>query len=497
MFPALLRLHPFDNVAVAVEHCPSGRTYEGDGFRITPNVDIPRGHKAAILPIAFGHKVIKYGCPIGHAVAAIEPGDWVHTHNLKTDLQAERDYAYRPVAAGIKSIGDGLTFDGFPRSSGEVGIRNEIWILPTVGCVNHVAESLARERAVIPPRGTLEGIHAFAHPFGCSQLGEDLENTRKILAALAKHPNAGGVLIVGLGCENNQLAGFRELLGDADPARFRFLAAQEVEDEMVSGRRLLDELIALVSQAVRRPRPISMLRVGLKCGGSDGFSGITANPLVGRFSDLLVARGGTTVLTEVPEMFGAETLLMKRCETIQVFNRCVSMINDFKRYYLLHGQPIYENPSPGNKDGGISTLEEKSLGCIQKGGSAAVTDVLAYGDRLSRPGLNLLSGPGNDLVSVTALAAAGVHLILFTTGCGTPLGGPVPTVKISSHTDLAARKKNWIDFNAGSLLEGDSLDVLAERFFVYVLSVVQGRQRTQAEINGFREIAIFKNGVTL
>jgi altronate hydrolase len=493
--PPLLQIDPHDNVAVALEAISAGRALTVDGHALTALRDIPRGHKLALKAISLGENVIKYGHPIGHATQAVAAGDWVHVHNLKTNLSGTETYAYQPEAPRLKPQNDGLTFNGFVRADGEVGVRNEIWILPTVGCVNHTAQSLAQKFQA--PAGSVTGVYAFTHPYGCSQLGEDHENTRQILAALARHPNAGGVLIVGLGCENNTMAGFKKLLGDFDPARFRFLVVQEVDNEIAAGLQLLDELAAQAGRAARTPVPVSRLRVGLKCGGSDGFSGITANPLVGAFSDRLIARGGTTVLTEVPEMFGAETILMNRCTSRETFDATVKMINGFKEYFLRHNQVVYENPSPGNKDGGISTLEEKSLGCTQKGGSGSVVDVLAYGARLRQPGLNLLNGPGNDIVACTALAASGAHLILFTTGRGTPLGAPVPTVKIASNSDLAARKKSWIDFNAGQLLAGTPMNKLADQLFDQVLALANGETYTQSEINGYREIAIFKDGVTL
>jgi altronate hydrolase len=493
----MLQIDPRDNVAVALTPLAAGSAHEVAGRQVVTLREIPRGHKFALTALAAGEAVIKYGHPIGRTTQPVAAGDWIHVHNLKTNLSGTETYTYQPVPTRLALVKDQVTFNGFVRPNGEVGIRNELWVLPTVGCVNHTAESLARKFAMQLPAGTVSGVHAFTHPYGCSQLGEDHETTRKILAALAQHPNAGGVLIVGLGCENNTMASFKQLLGAADPGRFRFLVVQEVEDEISAGLQLLGELAAYAGQFKRQPVPVSRLRVGLKCGGSDGFSGITANPLVGAFSDRLIARGGTTVLTEVPEMFGAETILMNRCAGPETFAATVKMINDFKEYFLRHKQVVYENPSPGNKDGGISTLEEKSLGCTQKGGAGTVVDVLDYGARLQKPGLNLLNGPGNDIVACTALAASGANLILFTTGRGTPLGAPVPTVKIASNTDLATRKKSWIDFNAGQLLDGVPMDQLADQLFQFVLALANGETETRSETNGYREIAIFKDGVTL
>ena len=499
-----IQLHPRDNVAIALRPLDRGRTFPAGAAAVTLVEPIPRGHKFALTALPPGASVMKFGEPIGHATQSVPAGGWVHVHNLKTNLSGAERYRYQPGPAITAADGPGVpatggpVFDGFPRANGEVGVRNELWILPTVGCVNEIVQGLAREfQSRLPAGGAIDGVYAFTHPYGCSQLGEDHENTRKILADLARHPNAGGVLVVGLGCENNTMEGFRKLLGDADPERFRFMVAQQVENEMEAGMELLGQLAEFAARARRQPVPVSSLRVGLKCGGSDGFSGITANPLVGRFSDLLVARGGTTVLTEVPEMFGAESLFLNRCVTREVFDQCAAMLNGFKEYFLRHNQMVYENPSPGNKDGGISTLEEKSLGCTQKGGTSPVMDVLDYGARLRKPGLNFLTGPGNDIVATTALAAAGAHLVLFTTGRGTPLGGPVPTIKISTNSDLARRKAHWIDFDSGRLLAGEEMDSLAEELFARVVEVASGRVRARAEINGFREIAIFKGGVTL
>jgi len=492
-----IRIHPRDNVAVCVEAVGAGDVVRVDDAEIAAREAIPIRHKMALSAIGEGGAVIKYGFPIGHATRPVEPGMWVHTHNVRTTLSGLIEYEFRGEVPRVIPADDGTTFDGFLRPDGEVGIRNEIWIVPTVGCVNEIARALAREMEGEGLPGTVDGIFAWTHPHGCSQLAEDHEMTRKILAGLVRHPNAAGVLVLSLGCEDNTPASFRDLLRDADPDRVRFLICQDVEDERAAGMALLRELCARAGRFARRPIPVNRLRVGLKCGGSDGFSGITANPLLGAFSDMLISRGGTTVLTEVPEMFGAETILMDRCVDRRVFERCVAMIDDFKRYFIRYGQPIYENPSPGNIDAGLTTLEDKSLGCVQKGGTSPVMDVLDYGDRLRTPGLNLLAGPGNDMVAATVLSASGVHLILFTTGLGTPLGSPVPTVKIATHGALAARKAAWIDFDAGGLLEGASLRALADRFFPFVLDVASGRRRTRNEESGFREIAIFKDGVTV
>ncbi len=445
-------------------------------------VNIGDGHKYAVRDIAVGENVIKYGMPIGHATADIKKGEHVHTHNLKTNLSGKTEYAFTAPQPHSHTETD-RTFMGYVRENGDVGIRNDIWIVNTVGCVNKTAEILARKT----------GAKYFPHPFGCSQLGDDQTTTQLILRGMVNHPNAGGVLVLGLGCENNNIEVFKKVLGTWDETRVKFLVAQEHDDEIAEGVRLIEELRANADRCKRTPVPLSRLRVGLKCGGSDGFSGITANPLVGRFCDKLTSFGGACVLTEVPEMFGAEQLLMARAESREVFDKTVRLINDFKDYYTRHNQVIYENPSPGNKKGGITTLEEKSLGCVQKGGLATVVDVLDYGDTVKKAGLSLLNGPGNDIVAVTNLMAAGVHMILFTTGRGTPLGTAVPTVKIATNRDLAERKKNWIDFDASGMLTGHDLtDALLD----LVTDVANGA-KTKNEENGYEEISIFKDGVTL
>ena len=503
-----IRINPADNVAVALSELPAGTVAEFGVFSVTLAGAVPAGHKFTLRPLAEGENVIKYGFPIGHVTRAVPAGAHIDHGCIKTNLSGLLDYKYEPlpdIVAGEWSRsrhGDfesSRTFRGFRRPDGGVGIRNQIWIIPTVGCVNGICSTLAeRFRQEISGReGSVDAVVAFPHNYGCSQLGDDHENTRAILADMVHHPNAGGVLVVSLGCENNQLAAFRELVGEVDPARVRMMRMQDVEgDEVEFGLGQLREIFAVCSKDERTDIPVSELRIGLKCGGSDGLSGITANPLLGRFSDWLVARGGTTILTEVPEMFGAETLLMNRCKDEATFEKTVSLINDFKAYFMRNDQPVYENPSPGNKAGGISTLEEKSLGCTQKSGSSAVMGVLKYGERLSERGLNLLSAPGNDLVASTALAASGCQMVLFTTGRGTPFGSFVPTMKISTNSALAAKKPTWIDFNAGVIAEGEDMDSVADRFVDFVIAAASG-QPVRSELNGWREIAIFKTGVTL
>lgn len=488
----VIQIHPSDNVLVALENVKKGESSEN--FSVTAQEDISFGHKIALREIKTGEDIVKYGCVIGTAVSDIKPGEWVHTHNVRTTLEQEKKLEYKPNFEELPDR-EPAFFEGYRRKDGKVGIRNEIWILPTVGCVNSIAQKLAADSQELV-NGSVEGIFAFPHPYGCSQLGDDHETTKKIIASLAKHPNAGGVLIVGLGCENLTIDQLKEQLGDYDTDRIKIMICQQCEDEIQTGTQLLSELAENISSLKREKIDASELVIGLKCGGSDGLSGITANSAVGRFTNRHVAEGGTAILTEVPEMFGAEQILFNRCVDEDVFRAAEKMVEDYKDYFVRNGQTVYENPSPGNKAGGITTLEDKSCGCVQKGGDAPVTAVLQYGEAAKTKGLNLLYGPGNDLVSTTALTAAGAHMILFTTGRGTPFGAPVPTVKISSNSDIYNTKSNWIDFNAGIICDGVSVEKAGESLYELVLGIASG-EKTKNELNSCREIAVFKNGITL
>ena len=492
-----LKINPADSVVVCLQPKKKGDIISVDGHDIVLSQDTPAGHKVLIKDVHEGENIIKYGYPIGHARKDLKEGDWVNENNLKTNLSGTLEYTYAPVDEKLNIAKESRTFRGYRRKNGDVGVRNEIWVVPTVGCVNGIAERLVKQLRQETQCQDIDAIYAWHHNYGCSQLSEDHENTRKVLRDICLHPNAGAVLVLSLGCENNQPDDFMQMLGDYDKDRIRLLVTQKVEgDEVEAGMQILRELYDIARQDRREEVPVSELRVGLKCGGSDGFSGITANPLVGEFSDWLVAQGGTSVLTEVPEMFGAETILMNRCETKELFEQTVSLINNFKNYFLSHGEPVGENPSPGNKAGGISTLEDKALGCTQKCGRAPVSGVMEYGDRLQNKGLNLLSAPGNDLVASTALASCGCHIVLFTTGRGTPFGTFVPTMKIATNPTLAKNKPQWVDFSAGQLVEGRTMQELVPEFIDKVLSVASG-EHARNEENDYREISIFKNGVTL
>ena len=491
-----IKINKDDNVAVALKPIAKGTTVNVAGTDVTTLEDVPQGHKFAIKPIKKGDAVIKYGFRIGYAQADVEVGGWIHTHNLRTALGELLDYTYNPEGHKDVEPTDEAYFEGYMRENGKVGVRNEVWIIPTVGCVNSIARAIEATARLNKPEGVDEVV-AFTHPYGCSQTTEDQENTRTVLADLINHPNAGAVLVLGLGCENSRIEVLKNYIGEVNPDRVKFLQVQDVEDEQEAAAEIMEELMNYAAAFKREKVSAKELVIGMKCGGSDGLSGITANPTVGLISDMLVSKGGTTILTEVPEMFGAETILMDRCANRELFDKTVCLINDFKEYFIKNGQEIYENPSPGNKDGGITTLEDKSLGCTQKSGSSLVKGVLAYGERVQNKGLNLLSAPGNDLVASTACAAAGAQIVLFTTGRGTPFASPVPTVKIATNSRLAGRKGNWIDFNAGRLVTDDvPMEQLADELFQLVLDVASGR-RVKAELAGFHDLAIFKQGVTL
>lgn len=488
-----IRINENDNVAVAL--VPLNAGFElNDGTILNEDIDL--GHKIALSDIKCGDPIIKYDTLIGYATADIRRGDHVHTHNIKTSLGADDEYTYTPVETQDPKAEEDCWM-GYLRKDGSAGVRNEIWIIPTVGCVNSIVKKMESEAKKFVS-GSLEDVVAFNHPYGCSQMGDDQENTRQVLADLIRHPNAGGVLVVGLGCENSNIEEVKKHLGEYDEDRVKFMICQEHEDEVEFGLSLLEGLAEYVKGFKREKLSTDKLIIGLKCGGSDGLSGISANPTVGRFSDILIAKGGTTILTEVPEMFGAEQRLMNRAIDEEVFEKTVSLINNFKNYFRSNHQTIYENPSPGNKKGGISTLEDKSNGCVQKSGSARVRDVLEYGDTVKKKGLNLLSAPGNDLVASTALAAAGAQIVLFTTGRGTPFASPVPTVKISSNSRLYEKKKNWIDFNAGELVDDEDMDLqkMGEKLYDLVIETASGKL-VKAEEEGYHDLAIFKQGVTL
>lgn len=491
---SFIKINPSDNVAVALVPLSKGTVIKLDDTTLTLTEDIMQGHKFSLNNLKPGDSIIKYGNPIGHATAEIPAGSWIHTHNLKTGLGDLLTYTYNKNVSDLPHK-EPKFFQGYRRKDGRVGVRNEIWIIPTVGCVNNVVTAIERNsQKYITDQ--IDSICAFPHPYGCSQMGDDQNNTRQILADLINHPNAAGVLVLGLGCENSNIDELKKYIGDYDEERVRFLVAQESEDEITDGVEIVKQLISYASSFKREPISASELIIGMKCGGSDGLSGITANPTVGAFSDKLISMGGSTILTEVPEMFGAEVSLMNRCETEDLFHQTVTLVNDFKNYFKSHNQTIYENPSPGNKKGGISSLEDKSLGCTQKSGSAPVKGVLSYGERVKEKGLNLLSAPGNDLVASTALAASGAHIVLFTTGRGTPFACPVPTVKISTNNQLAEKKHNWIDFNCGVIVNDTPLDELSDDLLDFVLDIASGK-KSKSEEAGFHDMAIFKQGVTL
>ena len=486
-----IRIAENDNVIIALEPFIKGDMI--CDFEVLEDINI--GHKMAATDILAGEDIIKYGHKIGRATTKITKGSWVHVHNVETNLGEIFEYQYQPLKKCINVNLPAQEIKVFHRKNGEVGIRNELWVIPTVGCINALANRIVEKFKEDHSRIDIDGIFAYTHPYGCSQMGDDLVNTRETLQNIVTHPNAGGVLVIGLGCENNLLSTFKDTLQNYDLDRVKFLNFQSVDDEVESSIAVLNELYELMKTDKREVSSLSKIRIGLKCGGSDGLSGITANPLLGRLSDYIIHHHGSMVLTEIPEMFGAETILMEKCESEEVFYNYVKLINDFKGYYQKHNQVIYENPSPGNKAGGITTLEDKSLGCIQKGGNSQIVDILNHTEKIKKNGLSIISAPGNDLVSTTTLGMSGCQLVLFTTGRGTPFGGFIPTLKVSSNNELAAKKPHWIDFNAGNFAS-DTADVILKDFVDLIYETINGK-KTKNEINNLREIAVFKNGVTL
>lgn len=499
-----IQIQENDNVIIALSPIKKGEEILINNISFSTLEEINQGHKIAIKDISKDENIIKYGYPIGRAKENIKQGSLVHTHNTKTNLSEKVEYSYNEEKAKLlnqkfresNKVDNDLFINAFVREDGNIAIRNDIWIIPTVGCVNKIANTLESWAKDKIEDTNIDKVLALTHPYGCSQMGDDHENTKKVLADLVKHPHAGGVLVLGLGCENNTIEQFKKEIGVYNPDRVKFLIAQESKDEVQDSKNLILELINYAKQAKREKVSINRLKIGMKCGGSDGLSGISANPLVGLVCDKLSMQGSSVILTEVPEMFGAEQILMDRCENKDVFEKCVSLINNFKQYYIDNNQVVYENPSPGNKEGGITTLEDKSLGCVQKGGKAPIEGVLKYGEIINQGGLLLLDGPGNDIVSTTNMSASGVNLILFTTGRGTPLGSVVPTVKIATNNRLATNKANWIDFDASKILDNDKYEI-RDNLIDYIISLANGEIKTKNEENGYNEIAIFKNGVTL
>lgn len=496
-----IKIRPNDTVAVLLNSIKKNETISVGVLHITAIDDIPRGHKIALCDIQKGDFVIKYGFPIGKAVSDIKQGSLIHIHNMKTNLSLHENYAYHPDFELLETVKPDY-FNGYVRNDGRSAVRNEIWIIPGVGCVADMTQRMAAQNQQLVQKYGLDGLYAFPHQFGCSQLGDDNTMTRQLLSSLANHPNAGAVLIVSLGCENNIPSEFQKCIIETagkswDPQRVKFIVCQEVEDEMAVAAQYLEDLAAYASKFHRQPVPVSELVLGMKCGGSDGMSGVTANPLLGFLGDMVIARGGSSMITEVPEMFGAEDLLLNRCVSKDVFTKAAEMLNNSRDYFVSHGQPVYENPAPGNYAGGISSLEEKSLGCVQKGGIAPINDVNPYAEPVHTRGLTLLAGPGSDLISATNLVAAGAQIILFTTGRGTPYCTAVPTIKLSTNSTLFNKKKNWIDFDAGTIADGEPISDAALRLYQYLLKVASGEIKTKGEENGYRKIAIFKNGVTV
>lgn len=485
----LLRLHPKDNVALALRPLPSGARVSVEGISLFTRDPIPYGHKVALVSIPKGGRIIKYGYPIGRAVRSISPGEHVHVHNTESG-RAHGDTA-RPVIREESSLIPRFpqdTFLGFRRQDGRVGVRNHVLVMASVHCVNGGVERIGRE---------VPGVVALPHIYGCSQLGEDLAQTRRVLEGYVSHPNVGATLIVGLGCEALPT---RELVDGLRDRGYRveLLLLQEIGGSRAAvrkGKELAAELLGEVGKLRPEPVPLSELVVGVECGGSDAWSGVTANPAVGAIADALVAHGGTVILSEVTEFIGAEHILAARAISPEVGKAILRAVARREGVAVEMGVDLRgAQPSPGNMEGGLTTIEEKSLGAIVKGGTTPVREFLGYGERPSARGLVVMDTSGNDLESVTGMVAGGAQVVLFTTGRGTPVGNPiVPVIKISSNTPLYERMRDDLDFDAGSILRGEPPTSVAARLAALLLEVAGGRP-TQAEVWGHREFAIEPRG---
>ncbi len=484
-----VKIHPEDDVMVALHDLPAGTEVEG----IVLLEDVKQAHKFAIHDMKAGELLHKYGNVIGRLKCDVKKGQWIHSDELGTALDEAPTYHYQKGKVTPKKESQ-RTWQGYLREDGRAGTRNDLFLIPTVGCVNLQLQTLREKFLELHPE--MKGrVQIANHPYGCSQLGGDFENTASLLSGIAHNPNAGGVLVLGLGCENNRLSEFVKRLSDIPEKRLRYFNSQDYEDEIEHGLAMLEELYFNMKDDSRVTLPLSKLTLGLKCGGSDGFSGLTANPLLGLAADEIGACGGQVGLTEVPEMFGAEQDLMNRAKDEATYKKVVALIENFKAYYARNNQPCYENPSPGNKDGGITTLEEKSNGCVLKGGHLEVEDVLDYGERFHSPGLSLLNGPGNDIVASTNLLAAGATIICFTTGRGTPFSSIVPTLKLATNHKLASFKSNWIDFDCQVVFE-KGFEEAKEELLDLIVRVASG-EKSKGEEHGMAQIALFKTGVTL
>lgn len=496
-----IKLYPQDTVALATSELKKGQTVTVDGETITLLDDIPNAHKIALKDFETGEAVRKYDNIIGYASKPIKKGEWIHSHNEVTGLGKSKEYTYDFNPISIFPGESDKTFMGYDRADGGAGIRNHLAIISTVFCANGPLRKLARmAEAKYPATENFDGIIAFDQEFGCSQTGKDLVTTCKIIAGIAKNANFGGVLLVSNGCEMAIPSVLEQYMGDYDKKRIRTLTLQEVEDEFTAGMELIDEIMEEMKDDKRTPININRLHIAMNCGGSDGYSGITANTLLGTLCDTLVKEGAIMNMTEVPEMMGAEHILMNRAADKSIFDDIVKMMYDYDAYFARYGEKAADNPTQGNKAGGLTTLEEKSLGCIQKGGHCAVMEVLEYGERATKNGFVLVSGPGNDLAGVSGQIAAGAVLTIFTTGRGTPCGFAGPTFRLASNTALATRKSNWIDYDAGRLLTAktpEEVEALNKELYDAIMATVNGQYRTRTEENGYYILGALKDGVTL
>jgi altronate hydrolase len=485
-----LRLTEVDNIVVAIDALTPGFSV----FGITPRERVPRGHKMAILPIAREAAIVKYGQVIGFATTDIAPGDWVHEQNVHVH-SFDRAYAYGTEARPTALVPEGQrqTFQGFRRANGRYGTRNYIAVLTSVNCSASAARHIARrveDSGVLADYPNIDGVISLVHGTGCGVdvKGAAYEILRRTQWGYAMNPNVGGVLMVGLGCEAFQIPRWMKSYGVTEDTTFRTLTIQEVggtTQTVEAGYRAIVEMLPEVNRAERSTAPASELMLALQCGGSDGYSGITANPALGVAVDLLVAQGGTAILSETPEIYGAEHLLMRRAASSEIGEKLAATIRWWEDYTARHDMEMNNNPSPGNKLGGLTTILEKSLGASAKGGSTNLNGVYAYAEPVTERGLVFMDTPGYDPVSATGQVAGGANILCFTTGRGSAFGcKPTPSIKLASNTHIFDHMNEDMDLNCGDILDGVSLADKGAEIFRHILRVASG-ERTKSEIIGY------------
>ncbi|MFZ0850498.1 MAG: altronate dehydratase family protein [Hyphomicrobiaceae bacterium] len=502
--PRTLRLDPRDNIIVAVDPVQAGWAVQG----VTATARIMRGHKMAVQPIGQGQPVLKFGQIIGFASEAIAPGSHVHTHNCSF-AEFERDYAFAQDARSEPLLPPELraTFEGYRRSNGKTGTRNYIGVLTSVNCSASVARFMAEavgRSGLLQQYGNVDGVVSFVHGTGCglAATGEGYEVLERTQWGYAGHPNLAAALLVGLGCEVFQIARLKEKYGLVEGDNFRSMTIQDTggtKKTIAAGVARIAEMLPRANAVVRETLPASEITLALQCGGSDGYSGITANPALGAAADLLVRHGGTAVLSETPEIYGAEHLLTRRARTRQVGEKLVDIIRWWQDYCAKHAGSMDNNPSPGNKAGGLTTILEKSLGAAAKGGTTTLNEVYRYAEPVTAKGFVYMDTPGYDPVAATGQVAGGCNLLCFTTGRGSAYGcKPTPSIKLATNHDIYRRMLDDMDIDCGDILDGVSIEAKGQEIFNTILRVASG-EKTKSELLGYgdNEFVPWQIGATM